>query len=113
MHGAVGKLCHSIAHLSTPRSTGWNWLFALGPHAGAGHHDPAVVLYVFQSVLFLRLVAENAPIDVQSLAFFRLRMVGCLFQCLIFVLRGFYSAYRNNRIFFSVIALSLIIHCLS
>ncbi len=73
---------------------------------------PLLCYMCFNPVFFLRLVAENVPTDVQSLAFFRLRMVGCLFQCLIFCLRGFYSAYRNNRIFFSVIALSLIIHCL-
>lgn len=61
---------------------------------------------------FLHLISINTPIDPASLAFFRLSLLGCFFQCLIFCLRGFYSAYRNNQIFFSVIIISLTINCL-
>ena len=61
---------------------------------------------------FLKLVSSSSPSDSASISFFRFRLLGCFFQCLIFCLRGFYAAHRNNRIFFSVIAISLIIHTL-
>lgn len=63
-------------------------------------------------VTVLKLVAKDVPIHTNALWFFRLRLIGCFFQCLMFCLRGLYSAHRNNRIFFTVIALSLAIHCL-
>ena len=64
------------------------------------------------SAFFLQLVADATPVDTASLLFFRLRLLGCFFQCLIFCLRGFYAAHRNNRIFFTVIATTLILHML-
>ena len=73
---------------------------------------PILVLLGLFPVSFIKFVSRDAPTHASALLFFRLRLVGCAFQCLIFCLRGYYSAYRNNRIFFTVIALSLATHCL-
>ena len=61
---------------------------------------------------FLHLISSNAPTSAHCIDFFRLRLLGCLLQCLIFCLRGFYAAHRNNRIFFTVIASTLTLHCM-
>ena len=68
-----------------------------------------ITLFCFPA-FFLKYIAVSSPTDVHSLTFFRLRLVGCFLQCVIFCLRGFYAAYRNNRIFFTVIAVSLLVH---
>ncbi|GEM_PF-3869684 len=61
---------------------------------------------------FLHMISSDAPSSPHCIDFFRLRLLGCLLQCLIFCLRGFYAAHRNNRIFFTVIASTLILHCM-
>jgi Na+-driven multidrug efflux pump len=68
-----------------------------------------VTLFCFPA-FFLKYIATSTPTDPHSLTFFRLRLIGCFLQCVIFCLRGFYAAHRNNRIFFTVIATSLLIH---
>ena len=61
---------------------------------------------------FLLLISENAPTSAACISFFRIRLLGCFLQSMIFCLRGFYAAQRNNRIFFTVIAITLILHTL-
>ncbi|MEC8882899.1 MAG: hypothetical protein VX737_06465 [Pseudomonadota bacterium] len=73
---------------------------------------PLLTLLSLYPTFFLHLISEKTPTDPASLTFFRLSLIGCFFQCLIFCLRGFYSAYRNNRIFFSVIVITLALHSL-
>ena len=57
---------------------------------------PILVLLGLFPVSFIKFVSRDAPTHASALLFFRLRLVGCAFQCLIFCLRGYYSAYRNN-----------------
>ena len=73
---------------------------------------PILIIIGLYPAFFLRLVSQKAPIDPASLNFFILSLIASFFQCLIFCLRGFYSAYRNNQIFFSVIIISLVIDSL-
>ena len=73
---------------------------------------PLLLIMALFPTQILHFVAPDAPTHTSALLFFRLRLVGCFFQCLMFCLRGLYAAHRNNRIFFTVIALSLLLHCL-
>ena len=73
---------------------------------------PILSILSFYPVFFLRLVTKNTPITSTTLTFFQLRLFSCFLQCCIFCFRGFYAAHRNNRLFFSVIATSLLTHTL-
>lgn len=71
---------------------------------------PILALLFCFPAFFLQKIAASTPTDVHSLTFFRLRLTGCFLQCVIFCLRGFYASHRNNRIFFTVIAITLLMH---